>query len=153
MCVMKKIWILILSLSVFSSVFATGNCSDKKFDDIKSKATQMEKAWDAADLKKVVSFYDNDFIYMGDGKLYTDKQDVLKHYVDGFSTAADGKKNMGKIKLNYQYCREIDEKHQLVVLEFVWNSPSGKVVKGHDLLLWKKDSKNGNKIIVDFPQQ
>lgn len=149
---MKNFLMLILSISVFSSAFAIGDCSDKKFDDIKAKAVQMEKAWDTANLNKVVSFYGDDFIYMSDDKLYTNKQDVLKYYVDGFATTSDGKKDMGKLKLNYQYCREIDKSHQLVALEFVWNSPSGKVVKGHDLLVWQKNKDSENKIIVDFPQ-
>lgn len=39
------------------------DCSDKSFDSIRSKARQMEQAWDSADLEKVVSFYSDDFIY------------------------------------------------------------------------------------------
>ncbi|MGQ4003041.1 nuclear transport factor 2 family protein [Francisellaceae bacterium CB299] len=149
---MRKLLALVFSIVSFGVVFAAGDCSNIKFNNIKAKAIQMEKAWDSANLKGVVSFYDDDFIYMSGGKTYTNKQKVLKHYVDSFATASDDKKDIGRLRLNYQYCRELNQNQQLVIMEFVWTSPQGKTEKGHDLLVWQKDKKEDYKIIVDFPQ-
>lgn len=149
---MKKICLIVLGLFTVMSVYATGNCNNKSFDAIKNQAVQMEKAWDSANANKLVSFYDDDFIYMSGGKPYRSKAKVLKHYIDGFATDSSGKRDFGKLKLNYQYCRNIDENHQLVILKFIWTSPTGKVATGHDLLVWQKNKNNKYKIIVDFPQ-
>lgn len=149
---MKKIIIVIASMLIALTANATGNCSDKSFNDIKSKARQMEQAWDSADVEKVVSFYADDFIYMSGGKPYTTKNAVLKHYVNGFAANSSGKRDMGKLKLNYQYCRNLDQNYQLVILKFIWTSSDNKVASGHDLLVWHKDSKGDYEIIVDFPQ-
>ncbi|QEO59634.1 DUF4440 domain-containing protein [Francisella marina] len=148
---MKKILIMISTMLIALSATAT-DCSDKSFDSIRAKARQMEQARDAADLDKVVSFYDDDFMYMSGGKPYTSKDAVLKHYVDGFAVNKTGKRDMGKLKLNYEYCRSLDENNQLVILKFIWTSSDGKVASGHDLLVWQKDGKDNYTIIVDFPQ-
>ncbi|BCD89885.1 hypothetical protein fh0823_00240 [Francisella halioticida] len=149
---MKKVCLFMISLFTVLSAYATVDCSNKSFDAIKDQAIQMEKAWDSANGNKLVSFYDNDFVYMSGGKPYTSKAKVLKHYVDGFATSGSGKRDFGKLKLNYQYCINIDENHQLVILRFIWTSPAGKVATGYDLLVWQKNKDNKYKIIVDFPQ-
>ncbi|AEI35212.1 MULTISPECIES: nuclear transport factor 2 family protein [Francisella] len=148
---MKKILMIISAMLVALSATAA-DCADKSFTIIRDKAKQMEQAWDAADLDKVVSFYDDDFMYMSGGKTYTSKDAVLKHYLDGFAANKAGKRDMGKLKLNYEYCRNLDENHQLVILKFIWDGSDGKVVTGHDLLVWQKDGKDNYTIIVDFPQ-
>lgn len=148
---MKKIFTMISTMLIALSATAT-DCSDKSFDSIRAKARQIEQAWDSANLEKVVSFYSDDFMYMSGGKPYTTKDAVLKHYVDGFAANKTGKRDMGKLKLNYEYCRNLDENNQIVILKFIWTSSDGKVASGHDLLVWQKDSENNYNIIVDFPQ-
>lgn len=149
---MKKIFLILLCCLFGLNAYATSDCSNKSFDQIKNQAKLMEKAWDSADLKGVVSFYDSDFMYMSGGKPYTSKDKVLKHYVDGFATDDSSKLDLGKLKLDYQYCRDLDKNHQLVILKFTWTSSSGEVASGHDLLVWQKNKDDSYKIIVDFPQ-
>lgn len=147
----KNIYALILCFLCVNA-YAIGDCSGKSFSKIKEQAKLMEKAWDSADLKEVVSFYDNDFMYMSGGKPYTSKEKVLKHYVDGFAADGSTKLDLGKLKLDYQYCRDLDKSHQLVILKFTWTSPTGEIASGHDLLVWQKGKDGSYKIIVDFPQ-
>ncbi|APC90997.1 MULTISPECIES: hypothetical protein [Francisella] len=149
---MKKILLVITSMLIALTANATGDCSDKIFSKIKTKAKLMESAWDSGNVEKVVSFYDNDFIYMSGGKPYTTKNAVLKHYLDSFAANASSKRDLGKLTLNYQYCKNLGSKHQLVILKFILKSSDGKLTTGNDLLVWHEDSKGDYKIIVDFPQ-
>lgn len=149
---MKKIFLILLCCLFGLSAYATGDCRSKDFNEIRNQAKLMEKAWDSADLKGVVSFYDDDFMYMSGGKPYTSKEKVLKHYVDSFVTGDSTKLDLGKLKLDYQYCRDLDKDHQLVIMKFTWTSPAGEVASGHDLLVWQKNKDGSYRIIVDFPQ-
>jgi hypothetical protein len=41
----------------------------------------------------------------------------MKHYTDSFGKMNDdGKKDIGELKLDYQYCKTIDGNNQLVIL-------------------------------------
>tara|TARA_B110000977_G_C10878289_1_gene416452 strand:+ start:273 stop:722 length:450 start_codon:yes stop_codon:yes gene_type:complete len=149
---MKKIIIIIcFSLALFSNIYAA-ICTSDVFTEIRGQAKLMEKAWDQADAQKTVSFYADDFMYFSAGKPYTTKSSVLKHYVDDFASYNIEKADWGSLKLNYEYCKNIDKNHQLVILQFVLHGSDGKMTKGHDLLIWEKDAKGAYKIMVDFPQ-
>ena len=146
-----KIIIICLSLVFFSNIYAA-SCTGDDFADIRSQAKLMEKSWDLADAQKTVSFYADDFMYFSGGKPYTTKSSVLKHYVDDFAADNNGKADWGKLTLNYEYCKNIDKTLQLAILQFVLHGSDGKISKGHDLLIWERDSKGVYKIMVDFPQ-
>ena len=136
---------------MFSNIYAA-SCTSDDFTEIRDQAKMMEKAWDQADAQKIVSFYADDFMYFSAGKPYTNKLSVLKHYVDDFAANNNGKADWGNLKLNYEYCKNIDKNHQLVILQFVLHGSDGKMSKGHDLLIWEKNVNGAYKIMVDFPQ-
>ena len=152
---MRKIMITLSGLILVSNLYAA-KCESTEFKQISKKGLEMQKAWNDADLEKTVSFYADDFMYMSGGKAYTTKESVLNHYADSFGNANDdGKRNLGKLKLDYQYYKAIDANNQLVILEYIWTSPKGEKSSGKDLMMWQKDKKDkkGNfNVIVDFPQ-
>ncbi|MFT4694169.1 MAG: ketosteroid isomerase-like protein [Francisella sp.] len=148
---MKK-YLMVIFLMVFSNLYAS-KCNSSEFRQILKENIKQQKAWNSGDLKELVSFYADDFMYMSSGKAYATKNSVLKHYADSFGEVNDdGKINMGKLKLDYQYCKNIDNNSQLVILEYTLVSPKGKKSSGKDLMLWQKNKKGEYKITVDFPQ-
>ena len=144
---------MVLASLVFVSNLYAAKCDSEEFKQISKQAMQMQKAWNDADLEKLISFYADDFMYMSAGKAYTTKESVLEDYTDSFGNVNDdGKRNLGNLKLDYQYCKTIDANNQLVILEYTWTSPKGQKSLGKDLMIWQKDKKGNYKAIVDFPQ-
>ena len=144
---------MVLASLVFVSNLYAAKCDSEEFKQISKQAMQMQKAWNDADLEKLISFYADNFMYMSAGKAYTTKESVLEHYTDSFGNVNDdGKRNLGNLKLDYQYCKTIDANNQLVILEYTWTSPKGQKSLGKDLMIWQKDKKGNYKAIVDFPQ-
>ena len=144
--------IALSGLILVSNLYA-GSCDSAEFKQISKQAVKMQKAWNDANLKGLISFYNDDFMYMSAGKAYATKKSLMKHYTDSFGNVSDdGKRNLGKLKLDYQYCKTIDANNQLVILEYTWTDPKGEKSSGKNLTLWQKNKKGEYKISVDFPQ-
>ena len=111
----------------------------------------MVKAWNDGNIQNVVSFYSDSFVYMSKNDILTNKKDIISHYVNSFSNSKSESLDLGQLQLDYIFCKNIDENHQLAILNYNLDM-NGKIFKGDDLLMWEKTKNNGYKIIVDFPR-
>ena len=144
--------ILITLITIFSISYSfADSCDSKDFSEISNQKNLMVKAWNDGNIQNVVSFYSDSFVYMSKNDILTNKKDIISHYVNSFSNSKSESLDLGQLQLDYIFCKNIDENHQLAILNYNLDM-NGKIFKGDDLLMWEKTKNNGYKIIVDFPR-
>jgi len=146
----KKLLIILITIFSITYSFAE-SCDSKEYSDITNQKKLMVKAWNDGNIQSVASFYSDSFVYMSKTDILTTKEDVISHYINSFSNSKSESLNLGKLELNYIFCKNIDDNHQLAILNYILDM-NGEVFKGDDLLMWEKTKDNGYKIIVDFPR-
>ena len=149
----KLILTAVMTLVMLSSTYAQSSCDDESFDQIKQNVDLVVKAWNSSGAKTLTSLFDDNFIYVSAGEPYTTKKSLLRHFTDNFLAYKNGKKNFGKLRIKYQYCRNLDVNQQLVILKYIWVSPEGEKTSDSDLFIWRRNYQGEYKIIAEFPQQ
>ncbi len=145
----KNLLILVLLIFSINYIFAD-DCEKNTYSEIQHQKNMMVDAWNKGDVDGVASFYKTPFVYMSKDKVLTTKKEMINHYIKSFSAAKSDSLNLGQLSLNYKFCENIGDSHQIAILRYNLKL-NGKTFEGDDLLMWEKVGDN-YKIVVDFPR-
>lgn len=141
---MHKVWYLVAGLFISISVLADQSCQQAFFKPILQNYNALNQGWNTNRLSAVVQkFYANDAIYVAKNRYVFGKQNIKKYF--GVSK--------GHLDLSLNICKKLSPSMVMVLARYhlTMSSPT-QSRQGFSLLLWKK-TKQGWKIILDYPKQ